>query len=115
MSQGQLSQQTVEKIARNFTMLFNQVSMYSVKHPVVTNAFNQFFVTITAGLEEFSPVLLLMDREQFFIEEEPFNPRINAVKMADHFKKAGIQSISFEKGLDEYEPKKFDLCEEYNQ
>jgi hypothetical protein len=40
-----------------------------------------------------------MSQEQFFVEEEAFEPRINTTRMAAHFKKVGIESISFEKHL----------------
>jgi len=38
-----------------------------------------------------------MNQEQFFVEEEPFESRINPTRMTAHFKKVGIESISFEK------------------
>ena len=73
--------------------------MYNVDHPTTYQAAGEFHKTIAEGLEILSPITLVMDRERFFIEDEPLDHRVNPSRMASHFKKAGIQSVSFEKGV----------------
>ncbi|MDY6791845.1 MAG: hypothetical protein SWH54_11325 [Thermodesulfobacteriota bacterium] len=99
MTKSKLKKQTVDKIGRAFTLLFNRLSMYNIDHPFTVDSMNNYYKTITETLGTFSPIVLIMHQEQFFIEEEPLDSRINTTKMVSHFKKAGIQSISFEKGM----------------
>ena len=99
MAKPKIKKQTVDKIGRAFALLFNRVVMYNLDHPFTVESMNNYYKTITDGLSTFSPIVLIMHQEQFFIEDEPLDSRINLSKMVIHFKKAGIQSISFEKGM----------------
>jgi len=99
MTKPKIKKQTVDKIGRAFALLFNRVVMYNLDHPFTVESMNNYYKTITDGLSTLSPIVLIMHQEQFFIEEEPLDSRINLSKMVIHFKKAGIQSISFEKGM----------------
>jgi len=99
MTKPKLKKQTVDKIGRTFALLFNRLVMYNLDHPFTVESMNNYYKTITDGLSTFSPIVLIMHQEQFFIEDEPLDSRINLSKMVIHFKKAGIQSISFEKGM----------------
>jgi len=99
MTKPKLDKKTVDKIGRSFTLLFNRVAMYNLDHPFTVESMNNYYRTVTDGLSTFSPIVLIMHQDQFFLEEEPLDSRINTSKMVIHFKKAGIQSISFEKGM----------------
>ena len=99
MTKSKIDKKTVDKIGRSFALLFNRVAMYNLDHPFAVESMNNYYRTVTDGLSTFSPIVLIMHQEQFFIEEEPLDSRINTSKMVIHFKKAGIQSISFEKGM----------------
>jgi len=107
MTKPKLKKQTIDKIGRTFALLFNRAAMYSINHPFTTQSIADFYETITKGLNTFSPIVLIMHQDQFFIEEEPLDPRINVSKMLIHFKNAGLQSISFEKGMKNNELKVF--------
>ena len=99
MTKPKLKKQTVDKLGRAFALLFNRLVMYNLDHPFTVESMNNYYKAITGGLSTFSPIVLIMHQEQFFIEDEPLDSRINLSKMVIHFKKAGIQSISFEKGM----------------
>lgn len=99
MTKTKLKKQTVDRIGRAFALLFNRVVMYNLDHPFTVESMNNYYKTISDGLSTLSPIVLIMHQEQFFIEDEPLDSRINLSKMVVHFKKAGIQSISFEKGM----------------
>ena len=73
--------------------------MYQTDHPYTAQSISDFSKTVGKGLEEQSPLVIIMNRDQFFIEEEPFDPRLNVTRMVSHFKKAAIQSVSFEMGV----------------
>ena len=99
MKNSKFSKKISEKICRTFSLMFNRTSMYKLDHPFAIQSIDQAYKAIQVGLNEFSPVVLTFNRDQFFIEDEPFDHRLNTSRMAAHFKKIGIQSISFEKGV----------------
>ena len=103
MTIKKLPKEICNKIGRSFALVFNRSMMYNIEHPFTSQALSEFYDATTHGLTLFSPVVLIMHQEKFFIEEEPLDPRINTDKMLNHFKKANIQSISFESGLQETE------------
>jgi GGDEF domain-containing protein len=107
MTVKKLPKEVTYRIGRAFALLFNRSAMYNIDHPFTAQALSEFYNTTTRGLALFSPVALIMHQEQFFIEEEPLDHRINTGKMLTHFKKADIQSISFEKGMAESELAQF--------
>ena len=73
--------------------------MYDVNHKTATSSMEKFHVSLEDVLKKLSPLILSMNQEQFFIEEDLIDPRINTTRMAGHFKKAEIQSVSFINGL----------------
>ena len=107
MKKSKLSKKISETIGRAFAIMFNRASMYNKDHPLTNQSIQEVYNTVTEGLDLFSPVALILNREQFFIEEEPLDHRLNTSRMAAYFKKVGIQSISFEKGMAEAELKSF--------
>ena len=97
MSESKLPKKISEKIGRAFAIMYNRASMYKIDHQFTNQSIQEVYNVVTEGLDLISPVALILNREQFFIEEEPFDHRLNTSRMAAHFKKTGIQSISFEK------------------
>jgi hypothetical protein len=45
-----------------------------------------------------SPLVFIMNRNQFFVDEQPVDPRTNVKRIVDLFKAAELQSISFDRG-----------------
>jgi len=81
--------------------------MYQPDHPYVKQSFEEFYPVLEKLFSSVSPLVFSMNREQFFVDEEPLDPRINVSRLVDHFKKAGVQSISFYTGLSKNELKSF--------
>ena len=79
--------------------MFNRVTMYKMDHPFTNQSIDDVYKTITDSLNDLSPIALTFNRGRFYIEEELLDPRLHTQKMESHFKKAGIESISFEKGV----------------
>jgi len=96
-----------DKLGRNFCLVFNRVTMYDMNHPYTVQAVSEFYKTIHAGLAMSSPIVLIMNHEHFFVEDEPFDSRLNTSRMVAHFKKCAIESISFEFGITEAELESF--------
>lgn len=88
------------QFGRNIALLFNRATMYDSSHPYVAQSIDLVHQTVEPLLEHISPLVFILNRGQFFIDEEPLDPRVNVGRIVAHFKKAGIQSISFEKGVD---------------
>ncbi len=88
-----------DRVGRSFSLLFNRSTMYQFDHPYTSQSIKDFFRTILKALNFQSPLVLIMNRDQFFIEDEPLDPRLNVTRMVSHFKKAGIQSVSFHDGI----------------
>lgn len=107
MSDSKLQKKVVDKIGRMFAMLFNRAVMYHMNHPFTTQSMGDFYKTIEQELKDYSPIVVIMHQDSFFVEDEPLDPRTNISKMLIHFKKGGIQSISFENGLSYDELQKF--------
>jgi len=92
-----ITKQAATQVGRTFNLLYTRATMYQMHHPSASQALVEFYKTITEELAALSPIAVLMAREQFFIEDEPLDPRISVSKMVAHFKKGSIQSVSFEK------------------
>ncbi len=99
MAKSRLKKVDYDRIGRSFALLFNRSTMYQTDHPYTAQSISDFSKTVGKGLEEQSPLVIIMNRDQFFIEDEPFDPRLNVTRMVSHFKKAAIQSVSFEMGV----------------
>ena len=107
MTENKLPKDITNKVGRTFALLFNRMAMYNMDHPITTQSLTEFSKIINQGLAISSPIVIIMHQDQFFIEEEPLDPRINTSKMLLHFKKTGINSVSCEKGLGEDELRTF--------
>jgi GGDEF domain-containing protein len=107
MAQPKISQQELVKFSRVTVLLFNRVTVYSVNHPYTKETLDQFHQAVEQMLSSVSPIVLLLVHDQLSIDDEPLDPRINVGKIVTHFKKTGIQSISFDKGLDKNELRTF--------
>jgi GGDEF domain-containing protein len=77
--------------------------MYKMEHPYAVDAVREFYGDLSEGLHSSTPIVLIMNHDHFFIDEEPFDSRLNTSRMSAHFKNAAIESISFEDGVSESE------------
>ena len=98
MSQAQMKKE-YDRVGRSFSLLFNRSTMYQFDHPYTAQSIKDFFRTVEKALNHQAPIVLIMNRDQFFVEDEPLDPRLNVSRMVSHFKKAGVQSLSFHEGL----------------
>ena len=107
MQKSLLPKLTSYNIGRAFNLLFNRISMYHLDHPATVQAIGEFLKALREGFSFISSLSFIMLHDKFFLEEEPLDPRIITSKMLPHFKKAQIQSVSFEKGLSKNELRGF--------
>ena len=107
MPESKISKQEFARFGRILSLLFNRATMYQIDHPYVKQSIDEFHPFVEKLLTKISPLVYAMNREQFFIDEEPLDPRIAVNRMVAHFKKAEIQSISFYEGLGKNELRTF--------
>ncbi len=107
MADAKVSKEVTNRIGRAFALLYTRTAMYNIDHPFAVQSLEGFYKEISHDLNISSPLVLIMHQDQFFVEEERLDPRINTTKMLQHFKKGLIHSVSFEKGISEDELKSF--------
>ena len=88
---------------RGLALLLNRTLMYQSSHPMIKQSVGDVRKMAEGLLDEISPLVFILNRGQFYIDEEALDPRINVSRIAALFKKSGVQSVSFEKGLTESE------------
>jgi len=94
-----ISKQDADRFGRHLSMLLTRATMYKPDHPYVRQASDTFYQIAEKLLQRVSPLVFAMSREQFFVDEEPLDPRVNVARVVSQFKNSGIQSISFYDGL----------------
>ncbi|MBP1709186.1 MAG: hypothetical protein H6Q46_170 [Deltaproteobacteria bacterium] len=107
MQKSQLPKPMSYNIGRTFNLLFNRISMYHLDHPATVQGIEDFLKALREGFRLVPSVSFIMLHDKFYLEEQPFDTRINTSKMLPHFKKANIQSLLFARGLSEPEVRGF--------
>ena len=95
------------QFGRTIALLFNRSMMYQPNHPFVEQSIDMFYDGALDLLKVISPLVFILNREEFFVDEEPLDPRLNVSRLVMLFKNNGIQSISIEPGLEKREVKVF--------
>lgn len=88
---------------RTVALLLNRTLMYQSNHPVIKQSIGDLLARATPLLQTISPLVFILNRGQFYIDEEPLDPRINVSRIAGIWKNNDLQSVSFENGLKESE------------
>ncbi len=95
MKDSELNKQQFANFGRSFALVFNRSFMYNANHPFQIEAINTAYQTLAQLLQTNSPVVFILNREQFYVDEEPLDPRLSVSRIVAHFKKTGIESVSF--------------------
>jgi hypothetical protein len=88
-----------EEIARQFNKTFGHALMYGTLHQMTLDSIKPFHTVLEKSFKNSSLITATIERESVYIEGINVDKIVNAKKLAGHFKKAGIQSISFEQGI----------------
>jgi hypothetical protein len=104
---GESNKQQFANFGRTFSLVFNRSFMYAANHPFQIEAIDAAYEVLAQLLEDISPVVFILNREQFYVDEEPLDPRLSVSRIVAHFKKTGIESISFYKGVEKNELRLF--------
>jgi hypothetical protein len=88
-----------ELIARHFNISYGHALMYGVLHQMTLDSIKPFFAVLAAALEKTALITVSLEHESVYIEALCVDKIVNAKKLVAHFKKAGIHSFSFARGL----------------
>ncbi len=100
MKESELNKQHFANFGRTFALVFNRSFMYNANHPFQIEAIDSAYQKLGQLLQTTSPVVFILNREQFYVDEEPLDPRLSVSRIVAHFKKTGIESVSFYKGAE---------------
>ena len=99
----EINRQKLAQFGRNLTLMLNRATMYKSDHPLIKQSIDSVHKAIDPLLISVSPLVFILNGEQFYIDKECLDPRLNVTRTLSHFKQTGVQSISFSKGLDKKE------------
>jgi len=100
LKESELNKQHFANFGRTFALVFNRSFMYNANHPFQIEAIDSAYQKLGQLLQTTSPVVFILNREQFYVDEEPLDPRLSVSRIVAHFKKTGIESVSFYKGAE---------------
>jgi GGDEF domain-containing protein len=95
------------QLGRDLALLFNRAMMYQPNHPFVERSIDTFYQSAVNLLDSMAPLVFILNHDVFFLDEEPLDPRLNVSRLVTLFKNHGIQSISFERGLEKRDVQNF--------
>jgi|WetSurMetagenome_2_1015567.scaffolds.fasta_scaffold00008_25 hypothetical protein len=94
---GKIDQKHAETLARLFNLAYNGAVLYGGSHQTAVDAALPFHAFLARMLSNESMVTLIVERDSVYIENFCIDKIINVRRLVVHFKKAGIQSITFSK------------------
>lgn len=105
MTNPPLEKDDYSRLSRLMFLLLNRAMMYKADHPHIKEAILNLHQAMNTLSSRFSNLVLIMTRDQMFLDEEPVDARINTSRIIALFKKTGLQSISFSAGVSDGELK----------
>ena len=97
----------LSQFGRTIALMFNRSMMYQSSHPFVKQSIDMFYEGAQDLLKIISPLVFILNRDEFFVDEEPLDPRLNVGRLVVLFKNNGIQSISIVPGFERRDIKVF--------
>ncbi len=99
MAEQKLDKAEHAKVSRMICLLLNRAMMYQTDHPHIKESIDGLHQGLTALLPQVATISLILNQDKLFLDDEPVDQRINSSRIVALFKKTGIQSVSFAKGL----------------
>lgn len=96
-----LTRRQAEIVGRQFNSAVTNTSAYGHDHPVSERAYATFLAGLVECLGMVDPLTLMLDRGSFFVEDHPVDAKFNASRLSIVFRKLGLESVTFHKGVDE--------------
>ena len=107
IKENEIQKRQLALFGRSFALLLNRSFMYSANHPFQIEAINSTYQSLSQLTQNLSPTVFILNGEKFYVDEEPLDPRLSVSKISAYFKRTGLESISFYKGIEKKELKIF--------
>jgi hypothetical protein len=95
----ELDLKLAEQIGRSFNSAFNSANLYGGAHPTTIENVLPLHQNCIKAVDKINLLTLSVERESVFVENFCIDKVVNTRRIAGYFKKAGIQSMTFEKGI----------------
>ncbi|MBS3743095.1 MAG: hypothetical protein KGY48_01955 [Wenzhouxiangellaceae bacterium] len=95
-----LSQRQAEIVGRQFNSAVTNTSAYGSGHPVSDRAYATFLAGLAGCLDGVDSLTLMLDRGSLFVEDYPVDAKFNASRLVILFRKLGLESLTFLRGID---------------
>jgi hypothetical protein len=92
-------QKQAEQTGRFFNSAFNSAILYGGSHPTTLENVLPLHQQAGKQLERATMLTLSVERESVFVENCCVDKVLNAKRIVGYFKKAGIESVTFERGI----------------
>jgi len=93
------NQKQADQLARSFNLAFNCALLYGGGHQTTIDNAVPFFTHLSGMLEGNEMLTLSVEHESVFFENWSIDKAVNQRRIASYFKKADLQSVTFEKGV----------------
>ena len=97
---GGLNQRQADVLGRQFNSALMNTTAYGSRHSVTRRACDIFVDTLGAAFEAMDSIKLLLDRGTLFVEDYSLDGKFNPTRIARIFRALGLQSITFQPGID---------------
>lgn len=92
---GPVDQRHAETLARLFNLVYNSAVLYGGTHQTTMDSSVPFYNFLAKLIKGDTLISILAERDSVYIENYCVDKIINARRLIMHFKKAGLQSITF--------------------
>jgi hypothetical protein len=103
VKQPRISKSDSDRFGRQLVILLTRATMYKPGHPYVKQSADILYQLVVKLFGTVSPLVFSMHREQCFVDDQPLETRGNVSRVISHFRKVGLESISFYEGITETE------------
>lgn len=94
-----LDQKRADQLARLFNVAFNSAGLYGGQHPTTTRNVVPLFDAIKEMNDTMPALSFIVDRGSLFIEDACVDKMVNPKRIISQFTKAGLESVTFERGV----------------
>lgn len=94
-----VDQRHAEMVARLFNMAYNSAMLYGGAHQTTLESAVPLFSALSKSLGKGDALTILAERQSVYVENYCVDKIINVKRMLTHFKKVGLQSITFDSAL----------------
>ena len=102
-----MDQKQADFLGRLFNSAFNSALLYGGSHPTTVENAAPLHKNCAKALESIEMLTFSAERDSFFIESYCVDKAVNSRRVVGYFKKADMQSVTFERGVSLIEMRSF--------